>query len=222
MSTLHASKCTGFARSGFIVQNNSVALNMPLRHGKLSPMRKAVQHQMHTLRSSALLVHHRTSASFIRTSSCICNAAARAPSDPHIQLGTAALPDSADANVFLEKMYQWAATMTQSGANYPFALPLKVDKLDTGFKISLLKKAGKGSFESAAEIEGVVEAVETGKRVFFVRFFEGPAAFVDRRTPPPTAAAERLDAVITGLIDVQTIMQTMPNALVSAAKAAKP
>lgn len=31
--------------------------------------------------------------------------------------------------------YNWAAGMTQSGANYPFILPLAVDKLDSGFKV---------------------------------------------------------------------------------------
>lgn len=35
---------------------------------------------------------------------------------------------------FVENMYQWAATLTQSGANYPFVLPLKTDKYESGFK----------------------------------------------------------------------------------------
>lgn len=32
-------------------------------------------------------------------------------------------------------MFNWASTLTQSGANYPFSLPLKTDKLDTGFNV---------------------------------------------------------------------------------------
>lgn len=37
--------------------------------------------------------------------------------------------------VFVENLYQWAATLTQNGRNYPFALPLKIDKLDNGFVV---------------------------------------------------------------------------------------
>jgi hypothetical protein len=32
-------------------------------------------------------------------------------------------------------MYQWAATLTQNGANLPFALPLKADKVPSGFQV---------------------------------------------------------------------------------------
>lgn len=37
---------------------------------------------------------------------------------------------------FAEYMYQWAATLTQSGANFPFILPVKADKYATGWKVS--------------------------------------------------------------------------------------
>jgi hypothetical protein len=30
---------------------------------------------------------------------------------------------------------QWAATLTQSGANLPFVYPLRADKLPTGFQV---------------------------------------------------------------------------------------
>lgn len=40
-----------------------------------------------------------------------------------------------DTGRFAESMYQWAATMTQSGRNFPFALPLQADKLATGFQV---------------------------------------------------------------------------------------
>ncbi len=36
---------------------------------------------------------------------------------------------------FVDAMYQWSATLTQSGANYPFVLPVKADKYDSGFKV---------------------------------------------------------------------------------------
>lgn len=37
--------------------------------------------------------------------------------------------------VFAEQMYQWAATITQNGGNLPLILPLKVDRLETGFQV---------------------------------------------------------------------------------------
>lgn len=42
---------------------------------------------------------------------------------------------SADVTLFADSLYQWAATMTQSGSNFPFALPLLADKLPTGFQV---------------------------------------------------------------------------------------
>ena len=37
----------------------------------------------------------------------------------------------------MDSIYQWAATLSQSGANYPTALPLKVDKLANGFQVTM-------------------------------------------------------------------------------------
>lgn len=38
-------------------------------------------------------------------------------------------------DAFAEAMYQWAATLTYQGTNLPFSLPLKVDRLPTGFQV---------------------------------------------------------------------------------------
>jgi hypothetical protein len=38
------------------------------------------------------------------------------------------------SNVLLHTLFR-ASTMTQSGANFPFALPLKADRLPTGFQV---------------------------------------------------------------------------------------
>ena len=38
---------------------------------------------------------------------------------------------------FVDSLYQWAATLTSSGQNMPFALPIKADKLDKGFQASV-------------------------------------------------------------------------------------
>ena len=43
---------------------------------------------------------------------------------------------------FVDSVYQWAATLSQSGANYPTALPLKVDKLGNGFSV----RGGRGVY----------------------------------------------------------------------------
>ncbi|KXZ56952.1 hypothetical protein GPECTOR_1g859 [Gonium pectorale] len=114
---------------------------------------------------------------------------------------------------FAEYIYQWAATLTQSGANFPFILPVKADKYDDGFKISLLKKMPAGNFDSAGEIQGTIEDIPGKGSVFMIRFFEGPAGLVDRRTAPPTDPQQRLSVVIDSLVDVETIMNTLPSAL---------
>ena len=44
---------------------------------------------------------------------------------------------SVEVPAFVDSIYQWAATLSQSGANYPTALPLKVDKLANGFQVTM-------------------------------------------------------------------------------------
>lgn len=119
-------------------------------------------------------------------------------------------------------MYQWSSTLTQSGANYPFILPVKADKYDSGFKLSLLKKSAAGNFDSAGEIQGTVEEAPGKGSVFMIRFFEGPTGLVDRRTAAPSDPQERVEVVLQSLVDVDTIMQTMPLALRQGVAAAKP
>ena len=40
-----------------------------------------------------------------------------------------------DEAKFADKMYQWAATLTSSGQNMPFSLPLRIKKLPGGFEV---------------------------------------------------------------------------------------
>ena len=51
-------------------------------------------------------------------------------------------------------------------------------------QISLLKSMSKpaGGFASAGDIQATVEAVDPGRNVLFIRFYEGPASLVDRRS----------------------------------------
>ncbi|GLC38017.1 hypothetical protein PLESTB_000445700 [Pleodorina starrii] len=137
----------------------------------------------------------------------------RLATEPHIQLGTAKLPNDINKAAFSEYLYQWAATLTQSGANFPFVLPVKADKYSEGFKISLLKRTPAGNFDSAGEIQGTVEELAGKGPVVMVRFFEGPAGLVDRRTAPPSDAQERLSLVLDSLVDVATIMSSLPDVL---------
>ncbi|KAG2442435.1 hypothetical protein HXX76_002521 [Chlamydomonas incerta] len=139
--------------------------------------------------------------------------ALRPTSEPHIQMGTAKLPGDINQAAFAEYMYQWAATLTQSGANFPFILPVKADKYATGWKISLLKKMPEGNFDAAGVIQGTVEEVPGAGPVCMIRFFEGPAGMVDRRTAAPSDPQQRLNTIIESLPDVDTIMSTMPVAL---------
>lgn len=143
--------------------------------------------------------------------------AARGDAPLHIQLATAKIPGAVSVPAFAECMYQWAATLTQSGQNFPFACPIKADRLDTGFQISLLKKSGEG-FDSAGDLQATVEAVEGKGNVLFVRFYEGPASFLERRTPAPADDKQRLDIALQSLVDVPIILSTMPDAIRSAVK----
>eukprot|EP00879_Flechtneria_rotunda_P001049 GHRR01001186.1.p1 GENE.GHRR01001186.1~~GHRR01001186.1.p1 ORF type:complete len:189 (+),score=39.83 GHRR01001186.1:170-736(+) len=145
-----------------------------------------------------------------------CRAQLRSTSEPHLQLATARLPKAADPNKFAGAMYQWAATMTQSAANYPFSQTLKADRLPNGFQISLLKRTNSGSFGSAADIVATVEESPKVGQVLIVRFYEGPNAHEGRRSVSSNDG-ERLDMLLASLIDVDTIMNTMPNAIRSAA-----
>lgn len=118
-------------------------------------------------------------------------------------------------------MYNWASTLTSSGANYPFALVVKADKLadDAGFQISLLNSTADRRILSTADITSTVEPVD-GKNVLFVRLYEGPGALAGRRDAAPADPQKRLQVVLDSLVDVPTIMQTMPKAIRQAVQVA--
>lgn len=139
-------------------------------------------------------------------------AAANVESKEHIQLATARLPKSLDTIGFVNSLYQWAATLTSSGQNMPFALPIKADKLDKGFQMSLLR-IKEGQPMSVGDIVANVEQVDDKGDVLFVRFFEGPASGIDRRGPPPSNPKERVQKNAEALIDIPIIMQTMKVAI---------
>ncbi|MEW5296954.1 MAG: hypothetical protein WDW36_000197 [Sanguina aurantia] len=121
---------------------------------------------------------------------------------------------------FISSLFQWASTLTQSGANYPFALPLAMDKLGSdGFKIALLKRTTPGfggAFDAAASIVTTVETLPNQGKVLMIRLYEGPAAQTDRRTPASENERERLETLLSTLVDVPIIMQTMPTAITAA------
>lgn len=142
-------------------------------------------------------------------------AAPKADTEEHLQLATAKLPKGLDVTGFLNSLYQWAATLTSSGQNMPFALPIRADKVDQGFQMSLLRIKD-GSPMSVGDIVGSVESVEGKGDVLFVRFFEGPASGIDRQGPPPSNPRERIQKNAEALIDIPIIMQTMKGAIQTA------
>jgi hypothetical protein len=88
------------------------------------------------------------------------------------QLGTAKLPATVDEAVFVRSMFQWANGLTTSGQNLPFALPQRVDALETGFSMAFLQsdpKGEPGTFISVGEIVASVEDVDGGARALIVR-----------------------------------------------------
>ena len=96
----------------------------------------------------------------------------RASADSSAQLGTAKLPKTVDEAVFVRSMFQWANGLTTSGQNLPFALPQRVDALETGFSMAFLQsdpKGEPGTFISVGEIVASVEDVDGGARALIVR-----------------------------------------------------
>lgn len=123
--------------------------------------------------------------------------------------------------MFLTALYNHVSTLTSNGRNLPMVLPLRVDRLPCGgFQIGLLRRGDGGGFDSAVEIVGAVEAVEGVGRVLFMRMFEGPHAFAGREYKGKQTDDDRLEAVIKGHPDVDTIMGTMVPAIRTAAAVA--
>ena len=99
-------------------------------------------------------------------------AALRVSADSAAQLGTAKLPSTVDEAVFVRSMFQWANGLTTSGQNLPFALPQRVDALETGFSMAFLESdpnGEPGTFVSVGEIVASVEDVDGDARALIVR-----------------------------------------------------
>jgi len=96
----------------------------------------------------------------------------RASANSAAQLGTAKLPKTVAEAVFVRSMFQWANGLTTSGQNLPFALPQRVDALETGFSMAFLQSdpnGEPGTFVSVGEIVASVEDVDGDARALIVR-----------------------------------------------------
>lgn len=134
-----------------------------------------------------------------------------------LQLATAKLPTSSDSTIFAAALYQWAATLTTNGRNLPFALPLKVDKVNAdSFSIGLLRVT-KDGIAAVGEITTAIEGQANGDRVLFVRLYEGPASRLV--TGEAAGSTKGLKMLLDALVDIPVIMNTMPMAIRNAAKA---
>ena len=116
-----------------------------------------------------------------------------------VQLGTAKLPADINVETFSSSLFQWATTLTTSGQNMPFALPQRVDRLPTGFSMAFLVSdpdGEPGTFVSCGEIIATVQdhPLQEGNRVLIIN---GTGKVMDKGV----------------LIDVDTVMQTFPNAI---------
>eukprot|EP00877_Chromochloris_zofingiensis_P009794 jgi/Chrzof1/5068/Cz15g10180.t1 len=141
----------------------------------------------------------------------VCQATRWTADDPHITLGTATIPRSANLQMFTNSLYQWASSITSSGANLPMSLPLKVDRMESGFQITLLRRSKDGGFFSTGDIIASVEDEADRGSVLFIRFYEGSSPA--RSSSNDKEAAERLETLLSSLVDVPTIMSTMPAAI---------
>ena len=122
-------------------------------------------------RASAAARRFRAASSAPRASRAFAVRAA-ADEDESVQLGTAKLPPTVDEAVFVRSMFQWANGLTTSGQNLPFALPQRVDALETGFSMAFLQSdpnGEPGTFISVGEIVASVENVDGGARALIVR-----------------------------------------------------
>mmetsp|Transcript_9054 Transcript_9054/g.16332 ORF Transcript_9054/g.16332 Transcript_9054/m.16332 type:complete len:188 (-) Transcript_9054:102-665(-) len=140
--------------------------------------------------------------------------------EPHLQLATAKIPQNVDTADFQSGMYQWASTLTISGQNMPFVLPMKTDKLDDGFMISMCNLQDDKGLVSVGDLQGTVEEVPGVGKVFFVRFYLGDGSADDPSIASKPSSDEKLKLAVQKLVDVDTIMNTMPNAIKQSCKMA--
>ncbi|KAK9868655.1 hypothetical protein WJX84_003925 [Apatococcus fuscideae] len=138
--------------------------------------------------------------------------AGKTGNDAHLQLATARLPSNVDVDEFKRTLYNWAATLTTSGRNMPFSLPIKTTHTKDGFEMSLLRIFD-GEARSVGDINVTVEE-ESGKgNILFARFYEGDGSFIDKGRNVPSDPMQRVQAASSGLVDVPIIMQTMRDAI---------
>lgn len=130
-----------------------------------------------------------------------------------LQLATAKLPTAVDKSKFSSAIYQWASSLTLSGQNMPFALPQKVDRVDTGFDIVFLKQGKGGEFNSVGKIFARVEEIN-GANVYMVRFAAGEMQFATgARQDPQSMSEAEVKKALDILVDVPVIMGTMGEAI---------
>lgn len=144
----------------------------------------------------------------------ICAAVgAKTEADAHVQLATALLPKDVAVDTFIDRLYQWAATVTSSGRNLPLALPLRVSRLPQGrgFEMSFLRMR-ETSPVSVADITASVEDVAGKGQVLFLRLYdaEGTDLVVGDRHRDASA---RVQALSQALVDIPTVMNSMPPAI---------
>jgi hypothetical protein len=59
----------------------------------------------------------------------------------------------------------------------------------------------------------IIELLLRQGNVLFVRFYDTPSSGLDRRTPLPSNAEERLRVVLSACVDVPIIMNSLPGAI---------
>ena len=129
------------------------------------------------------------------------------------QLGTARLPADTNLDAFAASLYQWASSLTLTGANLPFALAQRVDRLPTGFSVRPTRRLACSNCRAYA--------CHARQLAFLQRDAAGKLTSV----ATITAAVEQVDgapmcvisgepaAVLDTLVDVPLVMESMPSAL---------
>lgn len=135
-----------------------------------------------------------------------------ADSGETLQLATAKLPKDVDVATFQSKLYQWANALTTNSTNLPLALPLRIDSVNKGFQMSMLRIRDDNRPTSVANITVTVEKEDAGN-ILFVRLREGEGSDMVLPKRGTSGGTSYLKALAASLVDVSKIVNSMPPAI---------
>jgi hypothetical protein len=128
--------------------------------------------------------------------------------------------------VFQGTLYQWATTLTQSGGNLPFAVPLRVDRLDAGLQVRAAAAGSAPRGAGAARRELRLGGSAAGPAGLGTPPASGPGeGAASPALPPPRAQVGLLkrqeDKSYASAADIAATVEEVPGAVGAAARAGR-